>query len=396
MDGIRSKRSWYHIAAMTAVTFAGVLILQLPFIWHNSRILGRLSGPSTAADAVLALGNTPEAPAGGRNPGLPAGPMEYPEAYHQWMNSGRSSVQNMLYYLKDEPAAFLELQFRKLFLFWDYREIPNNVSLYGEGETSSLLQILQIGRSFILLPLALAGLFVFMHRAWKRRSLPLGLFYGFILFYWGTIAAFYILSRFRAPILPLAAVAAGGFLSFVIRQAADKTTSRRKDYILLTLTALVAGMWISISGYDTYREYWEAGIMRLVRPNGTQIEGCTFDHGPFTFGGWQDRELKAGTVLTKKFAKAPAESGEVEVTFYIPESRTISLRINKGNPHEILLQPGLQKKRFPAALSAGEIEIEILSADGPCSAVCDTQRNYARSSYNGELLEAEWVMRFYK
>jgi 4-amino-4-deoxy-L-arabinose transferase-like glycosyltransferase len=392
-DGIRLKKQWDAVAAMVLVMLLAALLVQLPFIWHNSKELGRLSGPSTAADAVLALGNTPEAPAGGRNPGLPAGPMEYPEAYHQWMSSGKSSAQNMLNWLKEEPGAFLELQFRKLLLFWDYREIPNNVSLYGEGEHSRTLQLLLIGRSCVLIPLGLAGLFLFMRRTWKRRSLRLGVLYGFILFYWGTIAAFYILSRFRAPILPLLAIPAGGFIGLVLRQVADRTASRRKDFLLLSFTALVAGLWFSISGYDTYRSHWEPGIMRLVRPDGTRIKGCIFDHGPFTFGDWQERPLKTGTIFSKKFAKAP-EKGDVEVSFFSQAGATLKLRIN-GKEYTEVLPPGLQKKRFPATLLGDEVSFEVLNAIGEPHIVCDTQRFYERSTYNGKILEAEWVMRLY-
>ena len=393
LDGIRLKRRWFSIVNMAVFVIAALLLIQMPFIGHNSRILGRLSGPSTAADAVLALGNTPEAPAGGRDPGLPAGPMEYPEAYHQWMASGKSSAQNMLSWLKEEPAAFLELQFRKLLLFWDYREIPNNVSLYGEGTHSNLLQILLFGRSCVLIPLGLAGMFLFLHRTWKRRSLKWGVLYGFIVFYWGTIAAFYILSRFRAPILPLLTIPAGGFVGLVIRQVLNREAARRKDFLLLSFTALVAGLWLSISAYDTYREHWEPGIMRLVRPNGTRIKGCSFDHGPFTFGGWQERPIPTGTIFSKRFAKTP-EKGEVEVSFFAQTDAILQLRIN-GKEHTLNLKSGLQKHRFPVVLLDGEVSFEVLDSTGEPQAVCDTQRFYDRSTYNGLPLEAEWVMRFY-
>jgi hypothetical protein len=65
----------YSVKKMLFSLIAAVgvfLAVESPFIIYNSIQLGRLSGPSTAADAVLALGNTPEAPPGGRDPGLPA------------------------------------------------------------------------------------------------------------------------------------------------------------------------------------------------------------------------------------------------------------------------------------------------------------------------------------
>ena len=193
------KRAWKSaLAALVMCCF-----VQSPFIFANSLHLKKFSGPSTAADAVLALGNTPEAPPGGRNPGLPAGPMEYPETYTDFMarSADRSVPMQMLDFLKREPAAFLELQFRKVLLFWTGDEIPNNVSLYGEGDASQILSLAIPGRSFVLLPLVLAGMLVFLPRIRQKRWLWL---YGLVVIYWGATALFYDLSRFRAPILPAA------------------------------------------------------------------------------------------------------------------------------------------------------------------------------------------------
>ena len=207
-----AKRAWKTTLAILAMCF----LVQSPFILANSLHLKKFSGPSTAADAVLALGNTPEAPPGGRNPGLPAGPMEYPETYTDFMarSPERSVPLQMLDFLQQEPAAFLELQFRKVLLFWTGDEIPNNVSLYGEGNASQVLALAIPGRSFVLLPLVLAGMLIFLPRLRQKRWIWL---YGLILIYWGATALFYDLSRFRAPILPAAFVFAGCFAERSIR-----------------------------------------------------------------------------------------------------------------------------------------------------------------------------------
>ena len=188
-------------------------------------------------------------------------------------------------------------------------------------------------------------------------------------------------------------IPAGGFIALVIRQVLNRESSRRKDFLLLTLTALIAGLWISISSYDTYREHWEPGIMRLVRPNGTEIKDCVFDHGPFTFGGWQEKPIQTGNILSKRFAKAPAR-GEVEVHFFSQNGGSLLLRIN-GRQHAFDLKSGLQKLRFPVTLLDGEVSFEVLDAVGNVNIIADSQRFYERSTYNGSPLEAEWVMRFY-
>ena len=154
------RRAWKRGLAVAAAC----LVVQTPFIVLNSAHLGRPCGPSTAADAVLALGNTPEAPPGGRDPGLPAGPMEYPETYADFMAraAARSVPLQMLDFLRREPAAFLELQFRKILLFWESGEIPNNVSMYGEGRQSTVLACDLPGRSGVLLVCVLAGMIAFL------------------------------------------------------------------------------------------------------------------------------------------------------------------------------------------------------------------------------------------
>lgn len=278
--GIQLKQKPCRLLLLILVLAAATLAVQLPFALHNSRALGKISGPSTAADAVLALGNSKEAPPGGRDFGLPAGPMEYPEAFHQMMrraSQGCSVARQMGEWLMSEPAAFLELQFRKLLLFWDSHEIPNNVSLYGEGMHSRLLRLLVPGRSAIILTVALAAVFALLGNAFRRHNVPLLLLNYFLLCHWAGTALFYNLSRFRAPVIPLMAAAAGGFLMLAWQTgrasrrgtAVEREMNRRTGVRLLF--CFFAAAWFVLSGWETYHCF-EARIMRLVRPDGTRIE----------------------------------------------------------------------------------------------------------------------------
>ena len=401
LAGRRRAVSGRRIAAGLGV-FAGLLIaVQLPFAIHNTRVTGRLSGPSTAADAVLGLGNSQEAPPGGREPGLPAGPMEYPEAWHRMMELSRSGVsvaEQMFDWMCREPAAFFELQFRKLLLFWDYREIPNNVSLYGEGEASRILQVLVFGRSGLLLALALAGIVVLLPRLRLRDSLPVWLLLYFIAAYWGATALFYILSRFRAPILPLAAVAGGAFAGWMIRRW-KSAPQARKQTLLLGGGALVAAFWLTTSGYEFYRQQCEAAVMRLVRPQGSLLtfpDGATerFDYGPQTFGGWNLAELRTGTRLVKRFPGA-AGRGEVQLTLLSETAGRFQLEVNGAPITAEADGPGLTVLKFPATPGAdGAVAIRMLRVSGRHALIFDAQRNYGRSELDGAPLNGEWVIRF--
>ena len=401
LAGRRRAVSGRRIAAGLGV-FAGLLIaVQLPFAIHNTRVTGRLSGPSTAADAVLGLGNSQEAPPGGREPGLPAGPMEYPEAWHRMMELSRSGVpvaEQMFDWMCREPAAFFELQFRKLLLFWDYREIPNNVSLYGEGEASRILQVLVFGRSGLLLALALAGIVVLLPRLRLRDSLPVRLLFYFIAAYWGATALFYILSRFRAPILPLAAVAGGAFAGWMIRRW-KSAPQARKQTLLLGGGALVAAFWLTTSGYEFYRQQCEAAVMRLVRPAGTRLDlgggkSAWFDYGPLTFGGWQELPLEPGMMLEKRFPLSPARA-ELEWTLLTVTPGRLAVKINGEDQLFDLDRPGFSKVRMPVSCTDGTVRVDLLAVSGEQRLICDAQRNYHRSRWNGRPLDGEWIMRLY-
>jgi hypothetical protein len=139
----------------------------------------------------LALGNSPEAPAGGREPDSTAGMMTYPESYHRMManTSGinaRSVGRQMWEWFCQDRAAFLELQFRKALLFWDGREIPNNVSLIYDGiGASAVLRYLPIGRNGLIFAIGAAG-FIFFSCFYgddddkKRALICLGGIAGFL------------------------------------------------------------------------------------------------------------------------------------------------------------------------------------------------------------------------
>lgn len=369
-----------------------LFLVQLPFIWHNTRIQGRLTGPSTAADAVLALGNTWEAPPGGRNIGLPAGPMEYPEAYHRAMakaSGGVSVPRQMLDMLCSYPGAFLELQFRKLLLFWSFGEIPNNVSLYGEGQHSIILRYLFPGSSGVLLALGIAGLLLFAKKLFRKKKALL-LLYGFIILYWGAIAVFYILSRFRAPIIPLVTIPGGAFLVVYL-----KTFFRNKKKFLNISALLLFSIWIVGFSFDFYRTNCESIVMRLVRPAGTILPAqknypeVRFDHGPFSFGGWTTVELRPGSIL-QKMSTAPAKRAQWSI---VSSGGSFLCRVPGFDLQVIELKSGMNDISLP--INGNVSQFEVVSLPPQTFAVFDSQRRYNRSSLNNNPIPGEWLSRFF-
>ena len=381
------KRAWKSALAALVMCIA----VQSPFILANSLHLKKFSSPSTAADAVLALGNTPEAPPGGRNPGLPAGPMEYPETYTDFMArcANRSVPLQMLDFLQREPAAFLELQFRKVLLFWTGDEIPNNVSLYGEGANTRILSIAIPGRSFILLPLAIAGMLVCLPRLRQGRWLWL---YGLVVIYWGATALFYDLSRFRAPILPAAFVFAGCFAERSIM-----LYHRKRPLLKAVILPLVLGIFLVNGAYTLYRQNLEAAMHRFCRPDGIiyqKQDGTTLqlDHGPFSFGDWQTLPLEAGMTLHKRFAGSSGEKTvTLQWTFYLPPGGHLRGSVN-GKSFE-LNQPGMAVLKEDLTLANGTAILYIESASQDTFALLDLQRFYGRSSADMQIQPGEFITR---
>jgi len=395
--------SCFRAAAALLLMAGTMLAVEAPFILYNSRALGRLAGPSTAADAVLALGNTPEAPPGGRDPGLPAGPMEYPQSYHEWMATVKEKpvIRRIGEWLVREPAAFLELTFRKLLLFWDHREIPNNVALAGEGTSSRLLRYtIPTGA---VLALGLAGMLFGLGAMFRKHSWSMATLYLLVIFYWGGTAAFYNLERFRAPILPVLAVFAG---VFAVRVWRGRRNSWKR---LAALAALTVAVFAVFGSYEFYRQKLEARALRLARPEGTILRlnnGKTtcFYHGPMTFGGWEAVEAPAFRRFRVEFPRI-AENGqtpareqaqwELEMPVQAARRGVLRMEIN-GAPRRIdFAGPEYRqcKLSFPAPPIGNAVEIAITVNTAEAVLIADHQRDYGRSQLDGRPMPAELVMR---
>ncbi len=301
------------------IVLAVFYLPQFPFAWVNYQAHRRWVGPSSAAGNVLALGNTPESPPGGREFG--SGPMSYPESYSVWVEqekTGRRSVAgNILQWFRRRPAAWLELKFRMLLLFWNRREIPNNVAIIEPGPSPD--QPRRIGGPLLHTPVALrfgvlgalglAGMGLTLRRG---RQHPTRLFLvAAAAVYAGSIILFYVLARFRLPIMPLlCGFSAVTVLTLQRRFAAWREPQRRRPALLAAgLTALC--FVFVLFGYDIYRIGWEPTVLQLVRPDGVRLEfpekTVIKDHGPQSFGGWTPVPINDALEVRKTLVLQPED-----------------------------------------------------------------------------------------
>ena len=400
----RSNTLWNKIwkSCAVALIFLILIILpQVPFAYRNSILLDRFCGPSSDAPIVLSLGNTPESPPGGREEGWGPGPMEYPPTQGIWLtkDSHISVTHHIWNWFYREPLAYIELNFRKLLLFWDYREIPNNVSLSSALKQSVFLSYGFLWSGFILMP-ALAGIFVLLWRSIKKHDLKMLLLMYLIVSYCLSTVAFYILARFRMPLIPLLAILGGIFINRVYRVCKN---DRRNLYIQYII-AFCISVFICFLAYDIYRENYESAIMRTVRPDGVRVEmgnnaAMYLDNGPRTFGGWNTMSFVRGADLRKQFKISKISKDAVaklEFTLIFTKAGEATLRVNNKYERFIAPQGGQIKKTFVIPLSAsGVVNINLVSSTCNVFYIIDTQRNYKRSSIDDQPCPGEIVCRLF-
>ena len=389
-------------AVLTAVLcLAAIILPQLPFAARNTLATHSLSGPSTAGPAVLTLGNNPESPPGGL-------PIPYPPTYDEWMEheSERSIPLRIWDWFRAEPAAFLQLQAEKFFLFFDSHEIPNNIQLGVNASESSVFRIFGFVPTGLVVMLALAGFFLGIPRLKDRPGEVL--LYSFIFLYALATVAFYVLARFRVPAWSFFAIAAGVFLADVLTALASWRKNARHLW-LHVLPALLAGTYFAYFFYPSYRMWYEPGLTKLTRTDGVRLETdsalLAHDNSPNYLDGWSAAKLDGGVTFSKTFSARGLDFSKyskayVTVTFYTEQPRVIDVVCN-GRRETVSLAPYdlYRLPLIPVRLGPFPVPPDLtftflfpgLAPDQVGLAV-DFQRDYGRTTYRGEVFPAEAVV----
>jgi len=390
------RKTGFRKALLPLTLFLLCLILpQLPFSIRNSLATGKLSGPSTAGPAVLALGNSPEAPACG---------LDNTETFDFWMNSqNERSVPGRIFdWAKKEPAAFLELQIRKFFYFWDSTDVPNNISIEINGGKSALFRSVPFLSSGILFFLFLTAFFLQMRRLPGKRKLLL--LYLSVLCYAGAAAVFYILARFRVPAFGLLCAGAGT-LAPILHSIVRKRDGHR---ILRAAVALTSAGIVVFLLCPVYAMSYEPAVMRLIRPDGVQMERGNGtldirDNGSIIAGAPWGIPLRSGLTVSKTFrlpADTAAVPSELLLGFLCETPESFSLSIDGAPPVAVRIRP--REIRYPFPLPprppvSGEKTVELVftGVRPGCTAVllADPCRSYGRTRIDGKELDGEAVSR---
>ena len=199
------------------------------------------------------------------------------QASRFWLAAG-------LRFVAENPLAYLALQGRKLYMFWNGVEAQNNLSLYLARDFVPLLRWCVLGWGLVA-PLAVAGW------AASRRSVLLDLY---LASYLAACLLFFTSSEYRLPVVPVVLLYAACWMANVATWA--RGGARRR---LLRSGLLVALVALPIN-------YRDAGAERLTRK---RVDYYNFGTLYQRRGAWAASERMFREALRIDPSFAPAAAG---------------------------------------------------------------------------------------
>jgi len=152
----------------------------------------------------------------------------------------------------DDPAGLVRLQFRKLFLFLNAKELRVILSPYFFRQWAPLQASPPLPGFGAMIPFAVLGLAV----AW-RRSGRIGWLYAFALPLSASVIATMIGSRYRLPAVPFLIAFAGAGAAQLLAWARERRWPALAGGIAaVAVTAIVAHLPVADSGGETFAEEW--------------------------------------------------------------------------------------------------------------------------------------------
>jgi hypothetical protein len=379
----------------------------LPYSIYNTLKSGHIEGVTVGTGLVFSLGNNPEAA---------PGKLSYTTTA-LWWNKRAGAVSVMEHFknwIVDEPLAWGELVFRKLLLFWDCREIPNNISEFNRSfNCSGTLKWVGFISTSLFLVIFCSALFSSGRKIFHDKYL----FFAFLLIflYWLSIGGLVNLTRYRIPLIPLFALFSGIWLnSFFLlsRRGGGKK-------IINTLFAVAGALFLVYFAYPCYRIFLEKRVLSLIQPNGLVVplddKIMYIDHGPQFMGGYVPLPFVSGIVITKTLPvdnNLIASPVELQIQFLCSNENPFSLEINgeiffitptrrkminKGSIFEMEASSktiALFKIKIPENKKLNIKPLDI--SKNRVLFFIDTQRDYGRTSINGEKCSGEIVLRFFQ
>jgi 4-amino-4-deoxy-L-arabinose transferase-like glycosyltransferase len=242
----KDKTNHIRMLKLAAIYLLGLIIPIIPVTVRNAVVAHDLVFISTQGGANFYIGN------GKRADGISVealGPVTRGRLYYEdniWTSSVEMAEYELGRKLKDSevssywfkkalkemvenPGRMLGLFIKKYYYFWHGQEIFNIKSVYFSGNYSWLMRFL-LWKNFlnfpsgILFPLMFVGIFYAIENK-QRITVPL----LFLLIYSVTIMLFFVCSRFRQPIIPVAVL----FSAYGIHHSVEMIRQKKDKMVLI-------------------------------------------------------------------------------------------------------------------------------------------------------------------
>ncbi len=238
-------------AALSAAFAAGFLGALLPAIAHNAAVSGKFHLTTSQLGTNLYIGNNPEA-TGSYIPlraGRGSAKFERQDAFALAREAtGRdlspSEVSDFwtrraVAWALGNPGDWLRLTGRKFALLLDAVEAVDTEDQYTVADASTPLRLAgAIGHFGVLAPLAVLG--VFTTWSFRRR---LAILLVLTATYAASVLLFYVVARYRFPLVPFLAIYAGAGIAHVAQFAREAKAATLVAAVLAVVSTAVFANW---------------------------------------------------------------------------------------------------------------------------------------------------------
>ncbi len=231
----------------------GVLLIVLPVAARNYHVSGDWVLLTAGGGEVFYIGNNPSANGyyspppfvrptsvvehedfrveAARRMGRPLGEISRAESSSFWLRSG-------LRWIASHPGDWLGLIGRKLLIFWNHYELPDNQSYAHHRRLIAILRapLVTFG---LLAPLAAAGILLSVSW-WRALLLPWIIGAGYLM----AVMLFFNFGRFRMPMIPVLLVLASGAISGAASCIDRSARARRRPGRLAAGVGVFAIAWL--------------------------------------------------------------------------------------------------------------------------------------------------------
>jgi tetratricopeptide (TPR) repeat protein len=255
-----------------AIFTASIVMILLPVGIRNYRVGGEFMISTSQLGPNLYIGNHPGAEGAYEPLVAGRGSAAYErddatrlaeDAMGRKLSPGQVSdywVRRTLGYIRNQPWDWLGLMGRKALLVFSATEAADTESIEVYSDYSRILRLLWWCNFGVILPLGVLGAWL-TRKDWRRLALLSAMLFGLAL----AVAIFYVLARYRYPIVPIVILFAAAALS-AMPSLRGQTWRRWAPGVLLALTVAVPSNFLLRSSHDETLLNVGQELLRMNQP----------------------------------------------------------------------------------------------------------------------------------